>query len=166
MKRRRLGSSKQTPGILFLFRRPAPARLDVLTGFIWEKGGALLPPAISAIAFYYLQSCGSMDRASNIQLSLRTDCLLVLVLATYFACDTACSTALGLFAERLIAPWWQRVRERRPASSTNSPSMIRSLRQWLSNPCRIEKNCRPNRSIQISHNPPPHIPSLSTRCCI
>ena len=159
-------SFRQPLGVFSLFGRPASARLDLLMGFVQEKGGALLPPGISAVAFYYFQSSAWIDPASNIQMSVRTDCLFFLVLATYFACDTACSTALGLFAERLIAPWWHRVRERRPASSTNSPCRIRSLRQWLSNPCRIEKNCRPYRSIQISHNPPPHIPSLSTHCCI
>jgi len=153
-------------GILSLFGRRALAGLDLLMGLIREKGGALLPPAISGVAFCCLQSSASTEPASDIQVSARTDCLLVLVLATYFVCDTAFGTALGLFTERLIVPLWHRVRERRPASSTNSIGRIRSLRQWLSSPCRIEKNCRPYRSIQISHNPPPHIPTLSTQCYI
>jgi hypothetical protein len=135
-------------------------------GFIRGKGGALLPPAISGVAFYYLQNSASTDPASNIPMSAPTDCLLVLVLATYFLCDTACSTALGLFAEQLIAPLWNRVRERRPAPTTSSSGLCRSLRQWLCSPSHNEKNCRLSRFIQISHNPPPHIPSLSTRCCI
>jgi len=152
--------------ILSLVGRRASARLGLPMGFIRGKRGALLTPAMSGVGFYYFQSSASTDPAINIQMSVPTDCLLVLVLATYFLCDTAYNTALGLFAERLIAPLWHRVRERRPASSTNSPGRIRSLRQWLSSPCRIEKNCRPYRSIQISHNPPPHISSLSTHCCI
>jgi hypothetical protein len=166
VRRKRLGSLEQPSGILSLFGRRASARLGLLMGFIREKGGALLPPAISGVAFYCFQSSASIDPASNIQLSARTDCLLVLVLATYFVCDTACSTALGLFTEFLVAPFWHRVRERRPASSTNSTGRIRSLRQWLCSSSRIEKNSRPSRFIQISHNPPPHIPTLSTHCCI
>jgi len=166
VKRKRLGSLKQRSGILSLFGRRASARLGLLIGFIREKGGALLPPAISGVAFYYFHGSASTEPANNIQLSARTDCLLVLVLATYFVCDTAWSTALGLFAERLVAPFWHRVRERRPASRTNLPGRIRSIRQWLCSPSRNEKNRRPYRSILISHNPPPHIPSLSTHCCI
>ena len=166
MRRSRIGSYRHPLGIVSLVGRRASARLGLLVAFIREKGGALLPPAISGVAFYYFQSSASTEPASNIQLSARTDCLLVLVLATYFVCDTALGTALGLFTERLVAPLWHRVRERRPASSTNLPGRIRSLRQWLCSPSRIEKNLRPFRSVCISHNPPPHIPSLSTHCCI
>jgi hypothetical protein len=166
VKRKTLGSLEQASGVLSLFGRRASVGLDLLIGFIREKGGALLPPAISGVAFCCLQSSASTEPASDIQVSARTDCLLVLVLATYFVCDTALGTALGLFTERLVAPLWHRVRERRPASSTNLPGRIRSIRQWLCSPSRNEKNRRPYRSIHISHNPPPHIPSLSTHCCI
>jgi hypothetical protein len=166
VKRKTFGSTRQPLGILSLFGRRASARLHLLMGFIREKGRALLPPAISGVAFYYLQCSASTEPVSNIQVSVRTDCLLVLVLATYSLCDAACSTALGLFADTLIVPLWHKVRERRPASSTNSTARIRSLRQWLSSPSPIERNCRPYRSIQISHKPPPCIPSLSTHCCI
>jgi hypothetical protein len=166
VKKKRSGSCRQPSGTLSLFRRRASARLDLLMGFIREKGGALLPPAISGVAFYYFQRSALTEPASDIQVSARTDCLLVLVLATYFVCDTAFGTALGLFAERLIAPFWHRVRERRPASGANSPGRIRSIRQWLCSPSRNEKNRRPYRSIHISHNPPPYIPTLSTQRCI
>jgi hypothetical protein len=166
VKRNKSTSHGHALGVLSLFGRRPSLIFVLLMGFIREKGVALLLPAANGAAFYYFQRSASIEAASDIQVSVRTNCLLVLVLATYFACDTACSTALGLFAKRLIAPFWQRDRERRPASSTNSPSRIRSLRQWLSSPCRIEKNSRPYRSIHISHNPPPHIPSLSTNCYI
>ena len=166
MRRSKLRSYRHPLGIVSLLGRRASARLGLLGAFIREKGGALLPPAIGGVAFYYFQSSASTVPASNIQLPARTDCLLVLVLATYFVCDTACSTALGLFAEWLTAPFWHRVRERRPASTTNLPGRIRSLRYWLCSTSRIEKNSRPFRSVYISHNPPPHIPSVSTHCCI
>jgi hypothetical protein len=44
----------------------------------------------------------------------------------------------------------------------SSPGVVRSLRQWLCSSSRIEKNSRPSRFIQISHNPPPLVLSLST----
>jgi hypothetical protein len=91
---------------------------------------------------------------------------LALVLVTCFFCDTACSTALEIFTETLIAPFWHRARDRRPASTMSLPGVVRSLRQWLCSPSRIEKNSRPFRSVYISHNPPPYIPSLSTHRCI
>lgn len=166
MRRSKLRSYRHPLGIVSPFGRRASASLGFLGAFIREKGEALLPPAVSGVAFYYFQSAAPTVPPGNIQVSARMDCLLVLVLATYFVCDTACSTALGLFAEWLTAPFWHRVRERRPASTTNSPGRIRSLRQWLCSPSRIEKNLRPFRSVCISHNPPPHIPSRSTYCCI
>ena len=166
VRSKRLESHRHPVGMLSLFGRRASARLDMLMGFIRETGGALLPPAISGVGFYYLQSSTPTNQASNMQMSTPTNCLLVLVLASYFLCDTACSTALGLFASRLIAPLWQIFRERRQALDTNSTGRMRSVRQRLSSPCRIEKNDRPYRSVGISHNPPPYIPSLSTHCCI
>jgi len=166
VRRSRLRSYRHPLGIVSLFGRRASARLGLLVAFVREKGGALLLPAISGVAFYCFQSCASTEPASDTQLSGRTDCLLVLFLAIPFLCDAASSTVLELFTQRLMAPLWGRVRERHPASSANSCGRIRSLKQWLSSPCRIERNHRPYRSIQISHNPPPSIPSLSTHCCL
>ena len=166
MKRKRVRFRRRPLGTLSLFGRQASARFGLLMGLVGGKGGALLAPAMSEVAFCYFQTSASTDSASDIQMSVRSDLLLTLFLATWFLCDTACSTAIGLLAERLIAPLCRRVRERRPASSTNSPGRIRSLRQWLCSPCRNDRNCRPFRSVQISHNPPPGIPSLSTHCCV
>jgi hypothetical protein len=92
-----------------------------------------------------------------------TSVLLILALATCLFCDTACST-LEAVTERLIAPLEMGVRGRRPASTVCPCGLIRSLRQWLCSPSHNEKNCRLSRFIQISHNPPPLYPSLSTHC--
>jgi hypothetical protein len=82
---------------------------------------------------------------------------------SYLFCDTACSTALGIFTKGLVAPFWHRVRERRPASTASSAGAGRSLRQWLCSSSRCEKNSRPCRSTRVSHNrAPPQIPSLFT----
>ena len=164
MKERRPGSSDRLVGTLSLVGRRASAGFGSLVQCLREGGGLLLPPVISGAAFCYFQSSSSSDPANDVQVSSRADLFLVVVLATYFLCDTACRTALGLFAKRLIAPLWRRTRERHPASSTNSARRIRSLRQCLCSSSRIEKNSRPCRSVYISHNPPP-IPSLSTQSC-
>jgi hypothetical protein len=152
--------------ILSLFGRGLSARRNLLIGLVRDTRGSVLPSAMSGGAFFYFQSNASTNSALNSEWSTNTDLLLILVLVTYLFCDTACSTALGIFAEVLIAPFWHRARDRRPASTMSSPGVVRSLRQWLCSSSRIEKNSRPSRFIQISHNPPPHIPSLSTHCCI
>jgi hypothetical protein len=149
--------------ILSLFGRGLSARRKLLIGLVRDTRGSLLPSAMSGGAFFYFQGNASANPVVNTQWSTSTDLLLVLVLVTYLFCDTACSTALGIFTEGLIAPFWHRVRERRPASTASSTGGSRSLRQWLCSPSRNEKNSRPCRSTRVSHNrAPPQIPSLST----
>jgi len=153
--------------ILSLFGRGLSARRKLLIGLVRDTRGSALPSAMSGEAFCYFQSNGSTNSALNTEWSTNTDLLLILVLVTYLFCDTACSTALGIFTEGLIAPFWHRVRERRPASTASSAGGSRSLRQWLCSPSRNEKNSRPCRSTRVSHNrAPPQIPSLSTYSCI
>jgi hypothetical protein len=153
-------------GILSLFGRRASARLGLAKGFIRGKGGDLLLPALGGVAFRYFHSHTLTDAASGVQMSASADFFLVFALATYFLCDTASSTALELFGERLIAPLWHRLRNGRKAASTNLSGRIRSLRELLRTSSRCDKNARPCRCIYISHNPPPHIPSISSLCCI
>jgi hypothetical protein len=149
--------------ILSLFGRGLSARRNSLTRLARDTRGELFPLAMSGGAFFYFQGNASANPVVNTQWSTSTDLLLVLVLVTCFFCDTACSTALGIFTERLIAPFWHRVRERRPASTASSTGGSRSLRQWLCSPSRNEKDSRPCRSTRVSHNrAPPQIPSLST----
>ena len=148
--------------ILPLFGRGMSARRNSLMRLVRDMRGALLPSAMSGGAFFYFQSNASANSVINTQWSTNTDLLLALVLVTCFFCDTACSTALEIFTETLIAPFWHRARDRRPASAMSSPGVVRSLRQWLCSSSRIEKNSRPSRFIQISHNPPPLVLSLST----
>jgi hypothetical protein len=149
--------------LLCLLGREVSVRRNSLMRLIRDTRGALLPAAMSGGAFLYLQGNASANPVLNTEWSARTDLLLALVLVTCFFCDTACSTALEIFAERLIAPFWDRVRERRPASTASSAGVSRSLRQWLCSPSRNEKNSRPCRSTRVSQNrAPPQIPSLST----
>ncbi len=149
--------------ILSLFGRGLSARHNSLMGLVRDTRGSLLPSAVSGGAFFYLQSNASTNPVLNTEWSTRTDLFLIFALVTYLFCDTACSTILEIFTERLIAPFWHRVRERRPASTASSAAGSRSLRQWLCSPSRNEKNSRPCRSTRVSHNrAPPHIPSLST----
>jgi hypothetical protein len=148
--------------IVSLFGRGLSMRRDSLIELVRDTRGLLLPSAMSGGAFFYLQSSASTNPVGNAEWASRTDLLLILALVTYFFCDTACSTALGIFTERLIGPFWHRARDRRPASTVSSPGSVWSLRQWLCSSSRIEKNSRPSRFIQISHNPPPLVLSLST----
>jgi hypothetical protein len=148
--------------ILSLIRRGLSAELDPLVGLLREMRGTLFPPAMTGGTLFCLQSTASTNLAGDAELAGSGQLLFLLVLVTSFFCDTACSTALGFFTNRLIAPFWHRVRERRPALPARSIGRVRSIRQLLCSPCRNEKNLRPFRSVQISHNPPPHIPSLST----
>jgi len=153
--------------ILPLFGRGLSARRQSLVRLVRDARGALLPSAMSGGAFFYFQSNASANSIVNTQWSTSTDLFLALVLVTCFFCDTACSTALEVFTETLIAPFWHRVRERRPASTASSTGGSRSLRQWLCSPSRNEKNSRPCRSVRVSQNrAPPQIPSLSTYSCI
>jgi hypothetical protein len=152
--------------LLSFFERGLLLSVGSLRGLFRDTRVAFLPSVVSGGVFICSQDNSLSNTALNTKLATSADFILTLAFITCFFCDTACSTVIELFAGRLIAPFWHRVRERRPASSTNSTGTIRSLRQWLSSPCRIEKNSRPYRSIQISHNPPPHIPLLSTHCCI
>jgi hypothetical protein len=149
-------------GVFSLFGTGLSTSRDSLVGLVRETRGSLLPSAMSGGAFLYFHSNASTSPVLNTEWATRTDFLLVLALVTYFFCDTACSTALEIFTERLIAPFWHRVRERRPASTASLPGVSRSLRQWLCSPSRNEKNSRPFRSVQIAHNPPPLVPALST----
>ena len=154
---------ERTPGFhmsplnsLSLFARGLSARRNSLTGLIREMQGMILPSTLSGGAFFYFQNNASIDRVGNTQLSASADLLWVLVvLATYFFCDTACNSALELFTGRLIAPFWHRVRRRRPASTGSSTGIGRSLRQWLCSPSRNEKDSHPWRSTRISHNRAP-----------
>jgi hypothetical protein len=153
--------------IFSLFGRGLSARCNSLIGLVRDTRGSVLPSAVSGGAFCYFQSNASTNSALSSELSTNTDLLLILVLVTYLFCDTACSTALGIFAEVLIAPFWHRARDRRPASTMSSLGVVRSLRQWLCSPSRNEKNFRPCRSTRVSQNrAPPQIPSLSTYSCI
>jgi hypothetical protein len=149
--------------ILSLFGRGLSAMHSSSMGPVRDTRGSFLPSAMSGGAFLYLQSSASASPVLNAEWSTRTNFFLIVALVTYLFCDTACSTVLDIFTERLIAPFWHRVRERRPASTASSAAGSRSLRQWLCSPSRNEKNCRPCRSTRVSHNrAPPQIPSLST----
>jgi len=151
--------------ILSLVRRGLSARFHLLMGLVREMRGALLPPAVSGGTLLYLQSAVSTNVAGDAELYSSGDLLFLLVFVTSFFCETACSTTLGILTDRLIAPFWHRhrVRARHPVSSTSSAGRSRSLKQWLSSPCRNEKNSRPCRSTRISQNrAPPQIPPLST----
>lgn len=77
--------------------------------------------------------------------------ILALVLAI-FLCDTAVET----YAERLIVPFWHRVRARRPALALNSACLDPTSTHRL---CTLPQNKRhsyatPNRRISRSRAPP------------
>lgn len=149
--------------ILSLFGRGLSARRNSLMGLVRDTRGRLLPLVMSGGACFYFQCKAATNSALNTEWSNRTDLLLILVLITYLFCDTACSTALEIFTERLIVPFWHRARDRCLTSAASSAGGSRSLMQWLCSPCHNEKNSRPCRSMQVSQNrAPPHIPSLST----
>ncbi len=132
-------------------------------GSVLRKIRALPLVARSGLFFRWLQGFWS-EAVTRIQATASADSLVVLAMATCFLCDTACSTALEVLTERFIAPVWQRLRDSRRARSANLPGRVRSLRQLLSSSSRCEKNSRPFRSVHISHNPPPPVPSLSPHC--
>jgi hypothetical protein len=147
-----------------LFGRGPLSISKALMGLLRETRGLLLPSVMSGGAFlcFQFQSNASRNSALNTEWSTSTDLILILALVTFFFCDTACSTAFEIFTQRLIAPYWHRARERCRASAASSPGASRSLKQWLCSPSRNEKNTRPFRSVHISHNPPPLVPSFST----
>jgi hypothetical protein len=165
VKRKRLRSYRHPLAILSPVGRRASAKASLPVTFVREKGEGTTPAAISGVAFHYLRTAVSSDQSADVQMSTHANFLLVLVLATYFLCDTSCSIAFGLLAGGLTAPLWHRVCERCTGGNTNSPGGIRSVRQWVCSPSCNDRHCRPFRSVQISHNPPPDIPSLSSRCC-
>ena len=150
---------RMSPMIVFsLMSRGLSSSRQSLLPLVHEIGGSLLPSGLSSGPFFYFHSKASTDFGLSVEFGSRADILFVLALITYLLCDTAYNT-LEIVTERLIAPFWHRVRKRRPARTTSSSGLSRSLRQWLCSPSRNEKNCRPTRFIQISHNPPP-LPSL------
>jgi hypothetical protein len=149
--------------ILSLFGSGLPARRNPLIGLVGDVRGWLLPLAISGGAWFYFQCNASTNSALNPEWSNRTDLLFIFVLLTYLFCDTACSNAIDIFTERLIAPFWRRARDRCLASVASSAGGSQSFMQWLCSPCHNEKDSRPCRSMRVSQNrAPPHIPSLST----
>jgi len=85
----------------------------------------------------------------------QTDVVLLLILLTYCFYPAACHTAAETFAEKLIAPFWHRVRRRRPALATKPCDGNLSLSQWVCSTALNEKCCRPCRSIQVSQNRAP-----------
>jgi hypothetical protein len=141
-----------------LLGRGLPMTHSALKELFREMRGLLLPSVVSGGAFFYFQNNTSASHALHGEWATSTDLLLILALVSCFFCGTA----LEIFTERLIAPFWHRVRERRPASTANSAGTSRSIRQWLCSPSHNEKNTRPYRWVQIKHNPPPQVPPLST----
>ena len=160
----RIGYCISPLGILSRIRRRVSVGCGGPTRLVLEKGWVVLPSAIGGVGLRSLQSYPSRDPAISFQTLACADCLLLLFLATCFLCDTASSTSIGFFAERLIAPMWRRLRKSCHVATASLAGGIRSLRQWLCSPSRIERNLRPFRSVSISHNPPPYIPSRSTHC--
>jgi hypothetical protein len=152
-----------------LFGRGSHTSRKAMKWMVREVRGSLFPSVMSGGTFFYFcfqfRSNASTNSAVSAEWSTGTDLILILALLACFFCDTACSTALEAFREQMIAPCWHRARGRRAASIASSPGGSRSLRQWLCSPSRNEKNTRPFRSVHISHNPPPRIPSLSICGC-
>ena len=101
--------------ILSLLGRGLSTRRNSLMELVRDTRRSLLPSVMGGGAFLCLQSSASTNSVVNTQWSTSTDLLLALVLVTCFFCDTACSTALEIFTETLIAPSWHRVHEHRPA---------------------------------------------------
>lgn len=149
--------------ILSLLRRELSAMFKPLMGLVRETRETLFPPAVSGGTILYLQGTASTKLAANTELASGAELLLFLALVTCFFCDTACSTVIGIFTDRLVAPFWHRARDHHRASAARSAGHSRSLRQWLCSPSRNEKNFRPCRSTRVSQNrAPPRISLLST----
>jgi hypothetical protein len=107
-----------------------------------------------------LQPCAA---ASALLASLaQSDLILLLVLLTYCFYPSACHSAVETFAEKLIAPFWHRVRRRRPALAASLCDEDLSFSHWFCATAQNQRCCRPCRSIQVSQNrAPPQVLSLS-----
>ena len=116
---------------------------------------------MSERSLFYLQPYAA---ASALLGSLsQTDLILLLILLTYCFYPSACHSAVETFAEKLIAPFWHRVRRRRPALAASSYDGELSFGQWLCATAQNQRCRRPCRSIQVSQNrAPPQVPSLSS----
>jgi hypothetical protein len=88
----------------------------------------------------------------------QTDLILLLVLLIYCFYPSACHTAAETFAEKLIAPFWHRVRRRRPALVAVLCDGNLSISQWFCATAQNERCRRPCRSMQVSHNRAPPLP--------
>jgi hypothetical protein len=149
--------------ILLLFGRGLSASCVSPMGLAGEVRELLLPSAMSGVALLYFQSNASANSALSTEWSTNADLLPILVLVACLLCDTACSTALGIFTEGLIAPFWHGVRKCRQAPTANSLSGSSSIRQWLCGPPHNEKCARPCHSMRVSHNrAPPLATAFST----
>lgn len=115
---------------------------------------------MSGQGLVYLQPYAA---ASALLASLaQSDPILLLVLLTYCFYPSACHSAVETFAEKLIAPFWHRVRRRRPALAVSSYDGNLSFSQWFCATAQNQRCCRPCRSMQISQNrAPPQVPSFS-----
>lgn len=146
--------------------------IQSLAGQAWRnvlircKGEGVVFPAVIGSGFLSFQACTPRGTERSRHLFFPSDLFLVLLLTTCHVCDAASSAILGLLTRRLTTPLRHGGRRSYPPSVAKWSGRIRSLRQWLSTPCRIERNCRPYRSIQVSHNPPPHFTSSCTHCFI
>lgn len=166
MKGRRIRPYSPPIRILSPFGRRAYLSNHLPVRLVPEKGLLLLSSALGGIASRCFHRQTSREAARDIQVSAGAELFLTFALATRFLCDAACSTTLGVLTERLIAPLWQRLRKGRRTGGTTLVGEFRSLRELVCTSSLSDKNSRPSRCIYISHNPPPHIPSLFTRSCI
>jgi len=150
--------------ILSLFGRGLSASCVSPMGLAGEIRALRLPSAMSGVALFYFQSNASANSALNTEWSTNADLFPILVLVAYLFCDTACSTALGIFTEGLIAPFWCRVRDCRQARTTSSSGAGSGIiRRWLCGPPHNAKCARPYHSVRVSHNrAPPLTTSFST----
>lgn len=146
--------------------RGSLANRNALMRLVREMRGILLPSVMSGGVFIYLQGNASTNPTFHIEWAADTDIFLVLALAAYLLCDTACSTALGLLNEGLAAPLWHRVRRHRHGFSSTSTDRGPGVTCRLCSSSHNQKGCRPSRSMQISHNrAPPEIQSLPICSC-
>jgi hypothetical protein len=97
------------------------------------------------------QTCTATGAVLAFQYSSGLSLILALVLATYL-----CDSAIEACADRLIAPFWQRVRGCQPAQALNSACLDPTSTHRL---CTLPQNKRhsyatPNRRISRSRAPP------------
>lgn len=139
---------------------------NALVRLVREMRGSLFPSVVSGGAFFYLQSNASAKPLLHPECSAHTDLLLIMALVTYLLCDTACGTALAILNEGLAGLLWHRVRERRQGFSATSTGRGPGVICRLCSSSYNQKDCRPRRSTQISHNrAPPEIQSLPIFGC-